>query len=298
MKRQRFVCLLCILLMALSLTDSVAQGLFPSFSNIFTQLPSLSAIVKRRADSEEKLADGRRQVTYNNITSQDFDSFSKYIAEYGCEMVDYSSDALHFTATIRYKDAEFVFDYDFNQYKAVITYPTNANEEKIELATPTPEPTRKPTATPTKAPTKAPTKTPTRRPTATPTKRATARPTATPQRVSLIIPSGGWGTWQKVSSKRIGFKFEVKNMHPSKTVHDFDVIAYTCDEFGKQNSAKDVQNVETKIRPYEKLYSGLIYLPNPSQIYTLHVAIRGVRYTDGSTEYTSDPEFFTWTLKK
>ena len=148
MKRQRFVCLLCVLIMALSLTDSVAQGLFPSFSNIFTQLPSLSAIVKRRADSEEKLADGRRQVTYNNITSQDFDSFSKYIAEYGCEMVDYSSDALHFTATIRYKDAEFVFDYDFNQYKAVITYPTNANEEKIELATPTPEPTRKPTATP------------------------------------------------------------------------------------------------------------------------------------------------------
>ena len=152
MKRQRFICLLCILLMALSLTDSVAQGLFPSFSNIFTQLPSLSAIVKRRADSEEKLADGRRQVTYNNITSQDFDSFSKYIAEYGCEMVDYSSDALHFTATIRYKDAEFVFDYDFNQYKAVITYPTNANEEKVELATPTPEPTRKPQHRPTHPP--------------------------------------------------------------------------------------------------------------------------------------------------
>ena len=55
--------------------------------------------------------------------------------------------------------------------------------------------------------------------------------------MDLEIPQGtSWGTWQKVSTRRMSFKFEVKNTSSYKTVRSFDVTYYTCDAYGNQNS--------------------------------------------------------------
>ena len=305
------IMILCVLFTQAALGEG---GLFPSFNNIHTVLPSLSAVVRRAPDQEQILADGRRMVTFDNVTAADFDSFSQYIAKYGCSLTSYNSSEERFTAQVKYKDAEFTFNYAFQTKQAILIYPVNSTEEEIDLSTPTPRPTatptkkptvrptptptRKPTARPTPTPTKKPTKTPTRRPTATPTRRPTARPTTAPSRVSLIIPNEPWGLWQRVSTKRISFKFEVKNTHPTKTVKSYDVSFYTCDEYGNQNSPVNTSTLNTRIKPYETDYTGVVYLENQNRVYRVYVGIKRVRYTDGTTETTDSPIYFGWRLRE
>ena len=115
--------------------------------------------------------------------------------------------------------------------------------------------------------------------------------------MDLEIPQGtSWGTWQKVSTRRMSFKFEVKNTSSYKTVRSFDVTYYTCDAYGNQNSPVQTVTLEQKIKPYEEVETGLIYLENPDDICLVFVALSRVRYTNGTSETDSDLDYAYWIL--
>lgn len=115
--------------------------------------------------------------------------------------------------------------------------------------------------------------------------------------MDLEIPQGtSWGTWQKVSTRRMSFKFEVKNTSSYKTVRSFDVTYYTCDAYGNQNSPTQTVTLEQKIKPYEEVETGLIYLDNPDDICLVFVALSRVRYTNGTSQTDSDLDYAYWIL--
>ena len=73
---------------------------------------------------------------------------------------------------------------------------------------------------------------------------------------------------------------------------------YTCDEYGSQNSPVTTSTLETKIKPYETSYTGVVYLENQNRVYRVYVGIKRVRYTDGTVESVSTPDYSWWRLRE
>lgn len=300
----------------LCLTVSMAygEGLFPSFEKIFVELPSFQMVAKRTPDDEFLLEDGSRSIVFKNVTEDEFNAFSKYIAEYGCTLDHYVMEDMIFSAEVVYETVKFKFIYSFVTKEANLIYPAGSLEEKVELATPTPQPT----ATPKPTPTSTPKRTSTPKPTATPKPTgssytggieminvqelfnslknsnvllSTNKPSSS---VSLEILNHDEVICKRVSTKKYAFQFRVKNNNSSKTVRSYDVSYYTCDEYGNQNSPTETVTLTQKIKAYETIMSDIVYLMNPDEVYRAYFAITRVRYTDGTSESTSSPEYCYW----
>lgn len=123
-------------------------------------------------------------------------------------------------------------------------------------------------------------------------------PEALAAETSLDIPVGSWGTWKQVSTKRMSFHFEVKNTSGSKTVRSFQVTYYTCDAYGNQNAPTETVTLTQKIKPYETLEVGPIYLSDPQDSCLVYVAITKVYYTNGTSETNSDPSYIYWVINE
>lgn len=123
-------------------------------------------------------------------------------------------------------------------------------------------------------------------------------PEALAAETALDIPNGSWGTWKKVSTKRMSFTFEVKNTNSSKTVRSFNVTYYTCDAYGYQNAQTETVTLTQKIKPYETVEVGPIYLSDPQNSCLVYVAITKVYYTNGTSETNSDPNYSYWILNE
>ena len=128
-----------------------------------------------------------------------------------------------------------------------------------------------------------------------------ATPTAQPKNsgISLIIPTGSWGTWKKVSTKKISFTCEVKNTNPTKTVKSYEITYYTCDEYNQQNSPKETVSLRQDIRAYETITTPEFFLTNSKidNVYHVYATVTYVRYSDGSVERNSNPSYIHWTIK-
>lgn len=119
--------------------------------------------------------------------------------------------------------------------------------------------------------------------------------------ISLIKPENDcYGTWKRVSTKRYSFRFEIKNTSPTKTVRSYDVSYYTTDAYGEQSCALTTVTINQKIKPYEKVYTGEIFLENAADVCKVYVEVTGVRYTNGTSEYLdkSAHEYWSWTINE
>lgn len=114
----------------------------------------------------------------------------------------------------------------------------------------------------------------------------------------MKIDMDGDAVFKLVSTKRISMQFDVKNNSSTKTVRSYDVTFYTCDEWGWQSGAKKTVTLTQKIKPYETILSSLIYVENQNQVYQINAAITCVRYTDGTSQTVSSPEYVTWNLSR
>ncbi|MEE3406169.1 MAG: hypothetical protein VZR73_19055, partial [Acutalibacteraceae bacterium] len=177
------------------------------------ELPSFQKIAQRKPDKEQTLSDHSRLVMFNNVSKSEFDSFSSYIASYGCSLEEYSNAGNTFRAKIKYKDVVFTFEYNSATRTVSIVYPPDSQEELVVIATPTPKPTKTPTPRPTK----------------------TKTPTPKPNKVSVIIPNEAQCKWHTVSTKRFTISFSVKNTNPYKKVKYYEVTYYTGDTYDNQN---------------------------------------------------------------
>ncbi len=293
MKLKRIIGLALALITLCTAFPSLAGGLFPSFENLFVELPSFQRIVQRLPDEEKITEEMTRQVVFWNVVPEDFNRFSQYIAEYGCTLQDYRMENGIFYAQVEYKNTVFSFEYDNKEKIVTIIYPLGAVEEAVVFDTPTPVPTPKPTPRVTPSPTPKPTPKPTPTPTPKPTPRPTVRATVKPATVSLIIPYDADAVWRTVSTKKFTISFQVKNTNPSKTVKYYEVTYYTGDTYDNQNGPTTTIKIEQQIKSYETVYTSLIYMNNPKDVYYVHVSVTKVVYTDGSSE-SAAPDYTWW----
>lgn len=115
--------------------------------------------------------------------------------------------------------------------------------------------------------------------------------------MTLVIPNGGWGQWEKVSTKKYSFTFDVENRDATRTVKSYEVSYYTMNGNGNMTDVKTV-TLTQKIKPGEKVNSRYIYLEDPNNVYYAYIAIDSVTYTDGAVATGDWLGYFQWDFKK
>lgn len=114
----------------------------------------------------------------------------------------------------------------------------------------------------------------------------------------MKIDMNGDAVFKLVSTKRISMRFDVRNNSSTKTVRSYEVTFYTCDDWGNQTSGKETVTLTQKIKPYQTELCPEIFVTNQSEVYQINAAITRVRYTDGTSETVSSPEYVTWNLSR
>lgn len=119
---------------------------------------------------------------------------------------------------------------------------------------------------------------------------------------SACIHSSSQGQWQYLSGDRINVRFEVTNTSASESVKAFELYVYAEDVWGDRIWGETTVyrwTTETTIRPCETAYSSYVTLSDKSDIYKLHVAVKRVRFSDGSMVEIddSDLDYFNWTIE-
>ena len=133
---KRFGLILVSVLLCLSMVSSAfASGLLPTIGDVYGEdMPSLRKILLRVPDATEALEDGGKAVTFSSVTEAEFDSFSTYLSEFGCTLAGYSVDGTVMIASVEKNGHTFTFTYDYADGTAVLSYPSDTNEESFDVA--------------------------------------------------------------------------------------------------------------------------------------------------------------------
>lgn len=130
-----------------------STSLLPALTEIFgaDQLPSLSKVLNRYPDTSTS-ENGKNRDVFYNFTQDDYDLFSKYLAEYGCVVADSSAsdDVMNFS--LMKGNTDFQFIYDYANSVAIIEYARDAEVEPYITPTPAPTPSPTPVPSPTARP--------------------------------------------------------------------------------------------------------------------------------------------------
>ena len=116
--------------------------------------------------------------------------------------------------------------------------------------------------------------------------------------VSVIVPDQAESTVRKVSTKTLSFRAQVKNSNSYKSVKSYEMTYYTHDEYGNQNGPTETVSLKQDIRAYESILCPEVFFKNATirNVWGVYIAITGVRYSDGTYEYDSNPVYthFSW----
>lgn len=126
---KRVISLVIVMMMLVS--SAFAEGILPQMGEVLgVEMPSLSSVLLRNPDNSQTLSDGSEELVYNNVSDSDFQAFSIYLQESGCEMPEYNTTADAFTATISKEGKSFHFSYNLKDLTATLTYPAGTRAEK------------------------------------------------------------------------------------------------------------------------------------------------------------------------
>ena len=108
-----------------------AEGLLPTLTDVYgIPMPSLGGVLPRYADSVTEAEDGSSVETWNNVSEEDFESFSSYLEEAGAALQDYAVKGGVFEATIAKNGRTFYFSYDPGTQTAIVSYPEGTYDER------------------------------------------------------------------------------------------------------------------------------------------------------------------------
>lgn len=128
---------------------SVGRGsILPGIKKLGLELPRISMALKREPSSLAQMTDGGFQETYNDFSEADYNTFSQYLQQTGCLLVDYhTDDSGVLVINLTNGSGNLVFSYDALHHTGIAEYPVDTRVEKAWAPTPTPEPavTPKPT---------------------------------------------------------------------------------------------------------------------------------------------------------
>jgi len=118
--------------------------------------------------------------------------------------------------------------------------------------------------------------------------------------VSLIVPENTVGKWRAKGDDILMFNLKVKNISTSRTINAVEFAVYTKDWRGNSIISKNspyLYTVESLLKPGIMGYPGYIEIPGRERISEVHIAINGVRYSDGSIEMVSSPQYYYWVIE-
>ena len=103
--------------------DVGAAEILPSLLEAFgTAMPSMNTILNLHRDMTV-LPDGGAEIVYSDVTEEDYDAFSGYLAAYGCALTAFDTmDGVAF-ADLMSEGVQFRFEYDSKMHTARLSYP-------------------------------------------------------------------------------------------------------------------------------------------------------------------------------
>ena len=131
-------------------TDNPALGgVLPSADEAFgVYAPRPSMAIGRAANMIEEVEPGVVREKYTDFTEMDYDKYSQYLKQHGCNVADYSMENDVLTVELEKDGGSFEFVYDKIYKTAMVVYGPNTRPEATPTPEPTPIPTPEPTATP------------------------------------------------------------------------------------------------------------------------------------------------------
>lgn len=118
--------------------------------------------------------------------------------------------------------------------------------------------------------------------------------------VTMIIPYSTWGKWNKISEDRFTFAIKTKNISTSRKITAVEYLIYSEDVWGSEiisSSRPYTYTITETYAPGEMKYTENMNVPYRSETYKVYIAINKVRYSDGTVEYVSSPEYWNWTIE-
>ena len=107
--------------------SGTGKDILPSLRIAFsTQMPHPAAVFGRKANSSKTLSDESEQISYNNISEDDYVLFGCYAAAFGCTLDSYTQDGSSVVCTISRGLASFSLTYDNQSETLTLTYPISA----------------------------------------------------------------------------------------------------------------------------------------------------------------------------
>lgn len=138
-------------------TTKKLQSILPDTETAFgVVLPRIATVLWRYADSREEKQDGGYIETYSDFSEEDYNSFSQYLLEQGCSVIDYNTIGSILTIDLEKDGSRFTFSYDSGKATGTVEYSPGTRPEPE--VTPSPSPTPVPTPSPTPSPAPDPTK--------------------------------------------------------------------------------------------------------------------------------------------
>jgi len=126
-----FVLILCLVFTAFA----HGEGLLPSLTEtIGTAMPSIGDVIHRYPDNEETDNNGNVVEVFENVTEEEFNAYSEYLADKGATLNDYQVSGDHFEATVSIDGVSIMFEYDYKGQKARVVYPKGTYDERVENA--------------------------------------------------------------------------------------------------------------------------------------------------------------------
>ena len=131
---KRFIPLFMIAILALaSFSSALGESLLPSLDDTFgVEMPSMSHVLLRVPDSITDNT-GVREVTFNNVSEHDFDRWSIYLNQFGCELLDYNTIGSVFTAIVGKSGKQLTFSYDNTNCIMTLSYLEGTIEENVNI---------------------------------------------------------------------------------------------------------------------------------------------------------------------
>lgn len=127
--------LLLVVLLHVICNTGMAEGLLPQLDDVYgVGMPSLGDVLSRYPDVITVDESGNTIETYNDVSEEDYQSFGQHLSDNGCEMADYSVDGSTFKATVVKEGHSFIFEYDAEQEKVVMTFPEGSYDERVDAA--------------------------------------------------------------------------------------------------------------------------------------------------------------------
>lgn len=116
--------------------------------------------------------------------------------------------------------------------------------------------------------------------------------------VTLIIPITKSAQWYQSAENEIGFRVTVKNISARRTLTAYEVMMYAVD--GEGNTLHEVPSLVMtgKIHPGETAWTSYMMMENPDAIHSVYVALKRVRYDDGSYVIVDEPVYDCFILQE